>query len=204
VDVLVAIDALDDLLWNARSVPLSDEKRIDREALAGAIERIRASLAAGAADPRHARAVVMVDRLDDLARMAPTVPLSSNVRVDPDRFYEILDRLRKAMAEDSEPGLVRSGVEAVRDVLLPGGGEARKPRQVRVQPRLLSDALAELRAGVEAELTGFEHSRALQVVDRLEALAAAGKPRRLLGGVQLDLAPILTALDELPTGATER
>jgi hypothetical protein len=42
----------------------------------------------------------LVDRLDDLIHNAKTVPLTGQVRIDRDEFYEILDQLRVAIPEE--------------------------------------------------------------------------------------------------------
>jgi hypothetical protein len=42
----------------------------------------------------------LVDKLDDLIHNAKTVPLTGQVRIDRDEFYEILDQLRVAIPEE--------------------------------------------------------------------------------------------------------
>jgi hypothetical protein len=42
----------------------------------------------------------LVDKLDDLIHNAKTVPLTGQVRIDRDAFYEILDQLRVAIPEE--------------------------------------------------------------------------------------------------------
>jgi len=44
VDVLVLIDRLDDLVHNAKAVPLSDQVRIDREEIFGLLDQMRATI----------------------------------------------------------------------------------------------------------------------------------------------------------------
>jgi regulator of protease activity HflC (stomatin/prohibitin superfamily) len=44
VDVLVLIDRLDDLLHNAKAVPLTDQVRIDREEIFGILDQMRATI----------------------------------------------------------------------------------------------------------------------------------------------------------------
>jgi hypothetical protein len=45
-------------------------------------------------------ALVLIDKLDDLMRNAKAVPLTDQVRVDREDFYELLDQLRAAIPED--------------------------------------------------------------------------------------------------------
>ena len=44
MDVLVLIDRLDDLVHNAKAVPLSDQVRIDREEIFGLLDQMRATI----------------------------------------------------------------------------------------------------------------------------------------------------------------
>ena len=44
MDVLVLIDKLDDLVHNAKAVPLTDQVRVEREAVYGLLDEIRASI----------------------------------------------------------------------------------------------------------------------------------------------------------------
>src|SRR3954471_4513012 len=44
MDVLVLIDKLDDLVHNARPVPLTDEVRVDREEIYDLLDQMRATL----------------------------------------------------------------------------------------------------------------------------------------------------------------
>ena len=44
MDVLVLIDALDDLVHNAKPIPLTDQVRVDREGIYGILDQIRATI----------------------------------------------------------------------------------------------------------------------------------------------------------------
>ena len=44
MDVLVLIDALDDLVHNAKPIPLTDQVRVDREAIYGILDQVRATI----------------------------------------------------------------------------------------------------------------------------------------------------------------
>ena len=45
-------------------------------------------------------AIELVDKLDDLIHNAKVVPLTSQVRIDREEIYEILDQLRVAIPEE--------------------------------------------------------------------------------------------------------
>jgi hypothetical protein len=45
-------------------------------------------------------ALELVDKLDDLIHNAKVVPLTSQVRIDREEIYEILDQLRVAIPEE--------------------------------------------------------------------------------------------------------
>ena len=45
-------------------------------------------------------ALTLVDQLDDLIHQAKVVPLTSQVRVDREEIYKILDQLRVAIPEE--------------------------------------------------------------------------------------------------------
>ncbi|HEX8205668.1 MAG TPA: hypothetical protein VF587_06400 [Solirubrobacteraceae bacterium] len=93
MDLLVAIDTLDDLVHNARAVPMTDQVRLPRGSLEAATEQLRAALPAAGlgANPE---AEELLGRLEGVARSAKRVMLTKDVRVDKDELYEILDRLR--------------------------------------------------------------------------------------------------------------
>src|ERR1044072_3362734 len=55
MDVLVLIDKLDDLVHNAKAVPLTDQVRIDREAIYEILDQMRATIPEAV---KQARAVV--------------------------------------------------------------------------------------------------------------------------------------------------
>ena len=87
-----AIDYLDDLVHNAKSVPLTDQVRIDAHTLREAVDVVDAALPPDVR--RRAEAVRLLERLDALVRDAKAVPMTSQVRFDKDELYEVLDALR--------------------------------------------------------------------------------------------------------------
>lgn len=200
MDVLVAIDAVDDLLHNARVVPLSDEVRVDPEELGGLIQRMRSSLREQLADPEPSRSWAQVDRLQAELRAARKMPMSNHVRVDRERMYDILDWLRAVVladlrADDPSADPVAVAADGVLSVL----GRSRA-RLVAVDREDLGAAVARLRAVVETERHGFDRSRASHALDRLEAIVRDAKPRRVGRGVRIEREPFVALLRELSAG----
>ena len=89
MDLLVAVDKLDDLVFSARPVPMTDQVRMRPERLAEAVADVRAAAPPGRSDLHH-----VVARLEALFREAKPIPLTGQVRLDKDRVYELLDELR--------------------------------------------------------------------------------------------------------------
>lgn len=96
MDHLVAIDLLDDLVHNARYVPLTDQVMVRRDELESAVGQVRDLLPADLR--RRAEADGLLERLETLVRNAKPMPLGSTVRVDKGELYEILDRIRGLVA----------------------------------------------------------------------------------------------------------
>ena len=197
MDALVAIDKLDDFLHNAKLVPLSDAIRVDPDELRACIQDVRDGLTALLPAPDKSRSLPLVERMEEIARAAPGVPLSRYVRIDKERMYELLDQLRESVAEDVRPpGSVplsprlRGAIEALGELLQHG-------ERPTVNPGTLSDAVVTLRGAVESELDGFHRSRALEVVGRVESVAAAAEPRRLSSRVRVEAGEIRALLDQL-------
>jgi hypothetical protein len=96
MDVLVAIDNLDDLVHNAPSVPLTDQVRLAPERLEAAVAQLHATL------PPDVRARAegegLLERLDAVVASAKPVPLVDQVRVDKEALYDVLDGLRAAIS----------------------------------------------------------------------------------------------------------
>jgi hypothetical protein len=100
MDVLVAIDRLDDFVHNAKMLPLSDDVRVDRDELLEHVERLRAGLRAELQEAYRAESMRMVDELERMARDAPPVRLFGGVRIAKDEVYDVLDRMRATIPEE--------------------------------------------------------------------------------------------------------
>ena len=57
----------------------------------------------------------LMDRLDDLVHNAKSVPLTGDVRVDREEFYDILDRMRAALGEATVDPSVHELLVEIRD-----------------------------------------------------------------------------------------
>jgi hypothetical protein len=102
--MLIAIDALDDLIHQAPAVPLTDSVRLDEDVLRVAVGRVRseATKLFGAEPEREGSVGELcgaLDGLDELVGTAKTVPLTDQVRVNKERFYEQLDRVRQTLPQ---------------------------------------------------------------------------------------------------------
>ena len=92
MDSSTAIDFLDDLVHNAKPVPLTDQVRLQRDELREAVAAIDAALAPDVR--RRAEAEGLLERLEAIVEGAKPVPLTEQVRFDKDDLYEVLDALR--------------------------------------------------------------------------------------------------------------
>ena len=62
MEILVLIDKLDDLMRNARPVPLTDQVRVDKEAVLDILDHMRGGLPEELRAARHARPAAGVDQ----------------------------------------------------------------------------------------------------------------------------------------------
>jgi len=92
VDILIAVDALDDLMHSAPAVPLTDQVRVKPDELHDRVSDVLDHLSPEQRE--RANAAGLVEELEALVQTAKPVPLTGQVRVDKDRMYELLDRLR--------------------------------------------------------------------------------------------------------------
>ena len=89
MDFMVCVDKLDDLLYNAKPVFLTNEVRTDPERLRSQVSKLRAACPSDAGE-----VVPLVDALEAEVAAAKPVPLTDQVRVDKERVYELLDQMR--------------------------------------------------------------------------------------------------------------
>ena len=209
MDVLAAIDRLDDLVHNAKAVPLTDQVRIDGDELTAAVDALLALL------PPDASELLDLDvpeRLTAIVRDARPVPLTDDVRVDRDPIHDLLDRLRGAVPLALAPATASLSTEAKRLLVTIGDlaalvGEARglfSGGRARVERTTLTQALDELhrRATPDLRRTGAGHE--LEELDRLAREAEPARGDR----VKVEARPFQDALDRLAaivaTGSADR
>jgi hypothetical protein len=91
------VDELDTQIRNARPVPLTDQVRLEPDAVYDVLGRMRTTLPG--ADP----ALALIDRCDDVMRNAEPVPLTSQVRIEKGQIYDLIDQMRAAGAKEPRP-----------------------------------------------------------------------------------------------------
>jgi hypothetical protein len=88
-DPLTLAARLTELLEKARPVPLTDEVRLDKEAVYDLVDRIRAAASAGAL-------LVSAEAVEEAVHNAMPVPLTDQVRLPRERVAELVRGLRLA------------------------------------------------------------------------------------------------------------
>lgn len=197
MDILVALDTLDELVHDAKAVPLTSHVRIDGARLEEAIAVIERTADAGTRDTLTPH----LHELRALASSAQPVPLSGGeVRLDKTQLYAIADALRNAFLDSSAPqpqprreeplGLLHA-IDRLDDMV-----HNAKPMpmtdQVRLKPERLNEAINAIRTA-----TPPQRSEAHYILDRLDALAREAKTVPLLGQVRIDKDRLYELLDEL-------
>ena len=166
MEMLIAIDALDDLIHRAPAVPLTDSVRLDEDVLRAAVGRVRseATTLFGPEPERDGSISHLfgaLDGLDELVRTAKAVPLTAQVRMNKERFYKQLDRAREALPEaiterDSEAGspppwsAVLDEIDALEERMK--GFERSLVPWMKVDAQVLRDASARVRISARQNL----------------------------------------------------
>ena len=149
MDVLVLIDKLDDLVHNAKAVPLTDQVRIDREEIYDILDQMRATIPEEIKQARWivkerqemlAEAKREQDRLLQEAREQAVREASQTeiVKLAERQAQEIIDEARRQRPRDAprDGGLGRRDARHARD-------ESRQvPRRGAPRPRAAARALA--------------------------------------------------------------
>src|SRR6267142_2347317 len=112
MDVLVLIDKLDDLVHNAKAVPLTDQVRIDREEIYDILDQMRATIPE---EIKQARWIVK-ERQEMLAEAKLEIEdwadgILSTLEVNLDKFLGAVKRGRERLQERSQESVV-AGVGA--------------------------------------------------------------------------------------------
>lgn len=97
-----AIDAIDDLVFEAPQVPLTDQVRLDPAAFQQLVEALRIGASAIVSDEqrRTLRPVTEhIERLQSILDDAPSMPLGSKVRVRREQVFAVLSGLVEELPE---------------------------------------------------------------------------------------------------------
>src|SRR5829696_5578256 len=124
MDVLVLIDKLDDLVHNAKAVPLTDQVRIDREEIYDILDQMRATIPEEIKQARwivkERQEMLAEEIVDDARRQARETRLEmedwadgilSTLEVNLDKFLTAVKRGRERLHERSQETVV-AGVSA--------------------------------------------------------------------------------------------
>ena len=103
MDVLVLIDKLDDLVHNARPVPLTDQVRVDREEIYDILDQMRATIPE---EIKQARWIVKErqEMLAEAKREAERIIKEARDEqlrlISEEEVYDILDQMRATIPEE--------------------------------------------------------------------------------------------------------
>ena len=103
MDVLVLIDKLDDLVHNAKPVPLTDQVRVDKEEIYDILDQMRATIPE---EIKQARWIVKErqEMLAEAKREAERIVKEARERqtqlVSQEEIYDILDQMRATIPEE--------------------------------------------------------------------------------------------------------
>lgn len=99
MEILEAIDALDDLVHLSPGWSRYKHKRVDQDEWRRAVNRLRSATTVLSSSGR-AQVLPLLDRLDDLAHAARRIPGVGGVRMRRDAAYDVLDELRQLVPRD--------------------------------------------------------------------------------------------------------
>ena len=182
--VLGAINVLDDRIAGAPAIPYTDQVRLERRELVEDMNRLRTQMQLGLGpEPERAEAVSRaLDALADLEQVvasAKRIPLTDQIRINKERAYEPLDRLRQALpgaiaeahaAHDGAAAIVVERIDAL-DALFEGAGRTTLTRRLEVDAHELRNAAAGVRVAAVQSLRepSAELDAALRELDALIA-----------------------------------
>jgi hypothetical protein len=215
MEILLAIDDLDDLVHESPHVPLTDLVRIDAHVAREATGRVRAAAtdlfgALRARSGPTGDVFMAIDELETLVATAGRIPMSKQLRIDKDRVFDLLDRLRVALPNAIAESRGANPVEPARntetlaalDALGELVFESRKAvfsDCLRVDENALRDASFLLRRSV-GELSGPAGAQDGPTADALAALddlVRAARRVRLTNQLCVPRGPLHNLLDRL-------
>ena len=188
MELLAAVDALDDLVDRGGRIPLTDGSRVSAADFDAAVERIGS---AAAAEPEPVKRAV-----EDLRAAKRSIPLTSKLAVSRTRVQDALDRIRIALGPEAPPQTpLLAAIDAL-DQQLRHARLVPLTSMVRLELPELNEALSRVRA-LAADLPGGEAR-----VDELERLADTAMPIPLTTQVGLEPRPFRRVLERLRAIAT--
>jgi hypothetical protein len=213
MEILDAINRLDDHVHTAPEIPLTDSVRIEASLLQASVGVIRQHADRMWGSDRAGPVGELFEALEELEAMvasAKPVPLTDELRVNRDKLYEPLDRIRElllpavtsARGASSPWGPVLVSV-ATFDSLVDEAGRALLSRALKIDARELRDAAARVRlaatqnVGPPDGLAGPKFSL-YAALDELDELARVDGTLKVAHGVMYDL------VDRMRTAALER
>ena len=99
-EALAAADEIDDLLHNAKLVPMTGDVRLDVEPYLAGVEKMRDACVWIVARERgraHTPVTDLLDALEHVATASKKLPMSSQRRVSKDDVYTLLDEFRAVL-----------------------------------------------------------------------------------------------------------
>ena len=93
--LLRLIEEVDDLVFAAKRIPLTLQRRLDPAQVSAVTLRMRSALFRDIEKPSELEA--LIDKLDDFVQNAHSVHFTKEVRIDDDQVFDILDEMRGAL-----------------------------------------------------------------------------------------------------------
>ncbi len=117
MDVLILLDKLDDLIYNSRAIPLTDQVRVERADAFGLLDEIRAAMPG---EIRRAREMVKGD-----GASTATPPESLELRA----IADSLEDIKRSQQRPAPPPLTAAAAEKVRSIVEAAEGSAKEVRE---------------------------------------------------------------------------
>ncbi len=202
-ELLLAVDALEDVVYRARQVPLTDSVRVGRDVLDAAVARVQAAAAAevGLVPGPELRAAI--EELETVRKSARAIPLTSTVAVPKRRVHDALDRIRLSLPPGAAGDASRweplvAAIDEL-DERLRGARVVPLTPQVRLEGPELREAISFVRSRA-GELFAADTPGAAPVsavIGELERLVDAGTPVPLTSQIRVEPQPFHRQLDRL-------
>jgi hypothetical protein len=188
-ETIALLGQLDDVVRQARAVPLTDQARLDLRTVEPLLGRLR--MAGRDGPPGLAGAL---DELETLVRGAKAIPLTDEIRVERREIYDRLDRLRACCAAPSREHL-RPEVARVLDELdafLGGAKTVPLTAQVRLDREQAESLAGRLRTALRDP-----SPQAAAALDELDALLHGAKSIPFTHDIRVGIVELYETLDRI-------